>query len=147
MFRLLTICGVLAVLPLLGKAADEQSATIVDSGSTNRAGFRIVVERAGSAEFTATRRSIGPRTDQPQTVHKTLPSALVEAFYDDLAAAKPLASLPQAHCFKSASFGSSLTVELNGEETPDLSCGDGDHAALRNLIRETRQIISFMQQN
>lgn len=74
-----------------------------------------------------------------------LPHALVEGFYADLRAAKRLDSLPAVHCAKSASFGSVLTVAWGQDQTPDLSCGDGGNAVMRDLIRETRQIVALMQ--
>ena len=140
--RLATIVCLLAA----GAPANESDpATIVDSGSTNRAGFRIAVDRAGVAEITATRKRPGANEAQPGPIRKMLPQALADAFYADLKAARPLASLPAIHCAKSASFGSALTVGFDREETPDLSCGDGGNRAMRDLIRDTRQIAALMQ--
>ncbi len=45
------------------RSANVDSAAIVNSGSTNRPGFRIVVARSGVAEYTATPPR---RTPQPQ---------------------------------------------------------------------------------
>jgi hypothetical protein len=44
---------------------------------------------------------------------------------------------------KSASFGSALTVVFGSEQTPDLSCGDGGNAAMRNLIRDVNEIVAL----
>ena len=48
---------------------------------------------------------------------------------------------------KSASFGSRMTVSFGGEETPDLTCGDGGNAALAGLIKEVGKITAMMQKN
>jgi hypothetical protein len=148
MLRLLTIVGVLAAMAarLPGSPSDD-AATIVDSGSTNRSGFRIVVDQTGAAEMTVVLRGFGARQAQPEPVQRKLPQALVDSFYSSLKAAKPLASLPAEHCMKSASFGSKMTVSFGGEETPDLNCGDGGNAALADLIKEVGRITAIMQKN
>jgi hypothetical protein len=120
-----------------------ENALIIDSGSTNRAGFRIEVGQSGVAEMTPARRNAGPPSEQTKPLQRTLSSAVVQRFYADLEAAKPLASLPEVHCMKSTSFGSALTVVLGNEQTPDLSCGDGGHAGMRNLIRDVNEIVAL----
>jgi hypothetical protein len=149
MLRLLAIIGLMAVeisrVPgALGASPD--AATIIDSGSTNRPGFRIVVDQSGVAEFTATpRRSVAPQETKP--FQRMLPHASVERFYADLNAAKPFASLPAVHCMKSVSFGSTLVVAFGGGQTPDLSCGDGGNTAMRNLIRDANEIVALFREN
>ena len=123
-----------------GASTESGAAAIVNSGSTNRAGFRIVVEPSGRAEWLA-----APQQEPKEAVQRTIPSADVKRFYADLDAAQPLASLPQVHCVKSVSFGSTLRVELAGQQTPDLSCGDGGSEVLRNLIRDVRGIVAVFQ--
>jgi hypothetical protein len=146
MSRLLAIVGFMAAASYLPGAPEVGgSPTIINSGSTNRPGFRIVVNRSGVAEFSAVPRRSGVEPARPAPIRQTLPHALVEAFYADLQAAKRLDSLPAVHCAKSASFGSVLTVVLGQDQTPDLSCGDGGNAVMRDLIRDTRQIVSLMQ--
>src|ERR1700735_3846739 len=101
MLRLLVITGILAagLSRLPGAPLEERdAATIINSGSTNRAGFRIVVDRAGGGEFTVVPRRLRTADPQPGAIPRTLPPALAEPFYADLAAAKPLASLPAGHC-------------------------------------------------
>jgi hypothetical protein len=136
-------CGWLSVAAF-SPAAD--SAVIVNSGSTNTAGFRIVVERSGNAEYTAMPRGINPQPAQPESTkaaRRPVADALVQRLYTDLEAAKPLASLPQPRCMKSASFGTRLTIELGGLATPDLSCGDGSSPKLRALIRDANEIVAL----
>lgn len=127
---------------LFAKGTD--SAVIVDSGSTNTAGYRIVVERSANAEYIATPRRYGPQSHESGgTVRKNLPRALVARFYSDLKAAQPLSSLPEPHCMKSVSFGVTMTVEFNGEKTPDLGCGGGGNSSLQALIRDVKEIVAL----
>jgi hypothetical protein len=117
---------------------EQDSAVIVNSGSTNISGFRIVVKRSGEAEYTDTRSG--------KTGAHTISEATARRFYEDLEAAKPFSSLPRPRCAKSASFGSVLTIEWGGERTPDLSCGDGNDEKLRTLIKDTEGIVKLFQE-
>jgi len=127
---------ILSALPL--RAAG--GAVIVNSGSTNTEGFRIVVEQSGKAVYTQT-----PRKSDTQVKSRSLdlPQALVKRLYSDLDAGKPLAELPGGHCMKSASFGSSLTIEFAGEKTPDLSCPDHGNPRLQVLIKDANEIVKL----
>jgi hypothetical protein len=109
-------------------------ATIVNSGSTNQPGFRIQVERSGKATYTpAKAKSTGRKIDKK----------LAQRFYQDLDAAKPLSGLKGPRCMKSASFGSTLMVEVGADKTPDLSCGDGGEAKLKALVDDTNEIVKL----
>jgi len=123
----------------------QDAATIVNSGSTNRPGFRIAVNPSGAAEYIPSPRRAGPQTEPAKPLQATLPPALIERFYADLKAAKPFASLPAAHCMKSVSFGSTLTIAFGEEQTPDLSCGDGGNAVVANLIRDAKEIVDLFR--
>ena len=144
MLRGLAILGLLGVAFLSCAAEEASVAAIVDSGSTNRAGFRITIDHEGAAVLTSAPRRFAARGMPPDPIRRVVPKALRETFYADLRAAGPLASLPAMDCAKSVSFGSTLSVEFGGEQTPDLSCGDGGNAALRDLIRDVRQISDLM---
>lgn len=94
-------------------------AVIVDSGSTNRAGYRLRVYADGTTALqqgdAALRKHVSP--------------ALVARFFADLRAAGPLDALPRAACMKSASFGSSTTIGYRGKMSPDLACPSASRAA------------------
>ena len=143
MLRSIAIAGVIFASFLWSQ---ERAAVIVNSGSTNRAGFRITVERSGAAEMIAMPRRSGRQTDQAAPIRRTLPRELVDIFYAELGAGKPLGSMPAAHCAKSVSFGSSLVVVWGEDQTPDLSCGDGGNQAMRDLIRDTNRIVAAMRE-
>jgi len=98
-------------------AADE--ALIVNSGSTNSAGYRLRVYADG---ITALQQG-----DAALRKHVSL--ALVKRFFADLKAAGPLDALPRAACMKSASFGSSMQVAYRGKTSPDLACPSASRAA------------------
>jgi hypothetical protein len=139
---------VFMAMPLGLHAADAEIATIVNSGSTNRPGFRIVVHESGSAEFTASARRARPVQQQRQPaepVTHALPAELLRRLQSDLNAAKPLASLPAVHCAKSVSFGSVLKVAIGDDESPDLSCGDGGNAAMGNIARDVNDIVQLFR--
>jgi hypothetical protein len=124
---------------------EPDAATIMNSGSTNRAGFRIVIDRTGAAELTSMPRRRVVQPDRTRPIEITVPRALTARFYADLKAASPLASLPENHCMKSVSFGSMLIIELSGEQTPDLNCGDGGNIFIGSLIRDVNEIVALFE--
>jgi hypothetical protein len=132
-------------------AAD--SATIIDSGSTNRAGFQIDVSRSGKAVYAVDARRTARLSDAheaspakpPKPVSKRIPSALLKRFYADLGATSAAPAGEGTGCIKSASFGSTLTVEYNGHTSPDLNCGDHGNTEVRALIRDTGEIIKLFK--
>ena len=91
-------------------AADE--ALIVNSGSTNTAGYRLRVYADGTTAL----------QQADAAVRKHVSLALVKRFFADLRAAGALDKLPRASCMKSASFGSSTYAAYRGKLSPDLTC-------------------------
>ncbi len=113
----------LAAVLLASSVRAADPVVITDSGSTNTAGFRIEVGPSGDAVYTPKPRRAGPGSqigNQAATQH--LPSALFKRFLADLDAAKPLPELPSRGCMKSASFGTTLIIEYQAQQTPDLRC-------------------------
>jgi hypothetical protein len=135
----LTLC-------MAGSVMAADSAVIVNSGSTNTAGFRISVNPSGDAEYTVTPRRSGPKSgEKPAPATQHISDGLAKRLFSDLEAAQPLASLPQPRCAKSASFGTRLTIEFGDSETPDLSCGDADNAKLRALIQDATEVVAMFR--
>jgi hypothetical protein len=89
------------------------NAVIVNSGSTNMAGYRIEVAPDGHVRV----------TQGEATRSVTIPAKLATQLYADLAAAGPLDALPTQPCMKSASFGSRTTVAYKTKTSADLQCG------------------------
>lgn len=144
-------CSILAALLathawfLAASASDDGSATLVNSGSTNTPGFKIVVQRDGAAEYTAMPRA-HPQPDGQKNVapmKRQLPPALVHRLFSDLEAARPFSGLPRPRCMKSVSFGTRLSILFHGDETPDLNCGAGQSARLAALIEDAKQIAAL----
>ena len=100
-------------------------ALIVDSGSTNRAGYRLRVYASG---WTALQQG-----DMP--IKKRVPAPLVKRFFADLRAAGPLDRLTVMRCMKSVSFGSSMQIGYLGKLSPDLTCPSWSSAA-RALVAD-----------
>ncbi len=98
---------------------DPSLAVIINSGSTNAAGYTLRVREGGWTTL-----------DQAgATQHKHVDAALATRFFADLRAAGPLGALPRALCMKSTSFGSVTTVAYRGARSPDLSCPSASRAA------------------
>jgi hypothetical protein len=115
--------------------ANAPQVSIIDSGSTNRPGVTITVDQAGNAV-------VELRGSQPQSAK--LSEQLCEQLMRDVKAAGTLSTLPVQHCMKSASFGSSLYVEFNGDRSPDVSCSpqpDPRSAALHKDASDILQAV------
>ncbi len=108
------------------------AAVILNTGSTNTAGYRIVVQPSGSVEYAAaSRRATANIADR-----------LAAKFFHDLKAAGPLQDLETTPCMKSVSFGTSLFVWWEHGRSPDLSCSSGEHA--RALQDDATQIAAAL---
>jgi len=90
-------------------------ALIVNSGSTNRAGYRLRVFADGTTAL--------QQGDVP--LKKRISQTLVTRFFADLQAAGPLDKLQIPHCMKSASFGSTTQIGYRGVMSGDVSCFGG----------------------
>jgi hypothetical protein len=93
-------------------------ALIVNSGSTNTAGYALRVRADGTGTL------LQGETSRPVQLSRTL----VDRLFADLRAAGPLDVLPHRFCMKSASFGTTTTVAYRGKRSPDLSCPGGSAA-------------------
>ena len=102
--------GVVPYLPV-----PKGAAVILNTGSTNAPGYRIVVTRAGDAEYVWGSHRTTARIDP----------SLAAKFFADAQRGMPLSRLRYAPCMKSASFGTSTFVWWRGERSPDLTCPEG----------------------
>lgn len=101
-------------------APSHDGASIVDSGSTNTAGYTVNVWSDGTADVTYQNRT-GAAAEKSFTIS----SSLASRFFADLKAARK-STAPAAHCMKSASFGTSTHVHWHGWISPDLDCPPDD---------------------
>jgi hypothetical protein len=99
--------------------ATAGEALILDSGSTNRAGYRLRVYADG---WTALQQG-------DVSIRKRVPASLVKRFFADLRAAGPLDRITVMRCMKSVSFGSSMQIGYRGKLSPDLACPSSSSAA------------------
>jgi hypothetical protein len=120
------------------RRSPPDAAVITDSGSTNTAGYRLVVYASRTVEWSVIRRRISHGCSQGTG---KLPPELAQRFFRDLSDRMPLSKLPMGHCVKSASFGSTLRVSYGGTESPDLTCpasGIEAHKLLSDLAEINR---------
>jgi hypothetical protein len=87
-------------------------ALIVNSGSTNTAGYQLTVFEDGTTAL----------VQGDVTLRKRAPAQLVARFFADVRAAGPLDAIPAGMCMKSASFGTTTRVMYRGKTSPDISC-------------------------
>jgi hypothetical protein len=126
--------------------AADAPAVIVNSGSTNTAGFRLTLTRSGEAEYTPMARKYGPQGASPtEPVRRKIPDVLAQRFYANLDAAKPLSELPKERCMKSASFGTTTMIQFGGEATPDLSCPGAQNPHTQALMRDVNEIVKIFR--
>lgn len=123
------------LIPMLLSAAGPQ-ATIIDTGSTNRAGLRITVDAEGNA-------ILEPRN--ADTVRTKLPEDLCKQLMRDIEAVEPLNALPAGRCMKSVSFGWSLFIEYKGERSPDLNCPSQAVGRAAALQKDAKEILKAAQ--
>jgi hypothetical protein len=96
----------------------HEAAVILNTGSTNAPGYRIVVERAGDVEYVIGGLRNTMHADTGQTAK----------LFNALASGMPLSQLGSARCMKSASFGTAMFVYWNHQRSPDLTCPGDDRA-------------------
>jgi hypothetical protein len=134
--RFATIAATLALGAFAAcTAAEPDSATIVNSGSTNFTGYTIDVRSDGSATAQTSNRGVdAASTPTPFTVD----AATAKQFFADLSAARA-DNAPAQRCMKSASFGSTTRVTWHDWTSPDLSCPPSD-AAWTALVRDVQAI-------
>lgn len=117
MFLCLSIASA-APAPVPYLPVPHHATVILDTGSTNALGYRIVVARDGSAEWV-----MGSTRQRAQ-----LSKSTTDTLFADLKAAMPLSQLQSTHCMKSASFGTSTFAYWEHQRSPDLQCTEDPHA-------------------
>ena len=143
--KLATFLGVLLVVPLVALAAvvpgggnmipylpvPHGAAVLLDTGSTNSAGYRIVIQRSGAAEYVSgQRRSTG-----------SVDGGLTQRLFAHLATATQSVSW-HAPCMKSVSFGTAFFVYWDHHRSADLTCPTD--AAWQSVYRDALAIASSL---
>ena len=118
-------------MPMESPAMTTGDILIRNSGSTNTAGYIIVVHTDYTANIA---------DGNGGTTKKTIAEPQAKWLFEKVKADVPFTQLGGGHCMKSASFGSFTTIEYNGERTPDLQCPGGDET--RELNRTIGVIVT-----
>jgi hypothetical protein len=105
--------------------SQKRKAEIINSGSTNAAGYQIVVDESGHAKYIPGKGRHGIASPDSE-MEMEIPAEMVGKFFADIDRAGPLSKLPVGHCMKSASFGTMTFVKVGDDQSPDLSCTDQD---------------------
>lgn len=93
------------------------AAVILNTGSTNASGYRIVLQRSGSAEYVW----------GSQRATASIDPELASSFFEDATRGMPLSQIHVVMCMKSASFGTMTFVWWRGSRSRDISCpGDAN---------------------
>lgn len=117
--------------PVIGEPVNY---VITNTGSTNTAGYRVVITPDGRAIY-----SSGDGSGAA-----SLPPAMIDRLRQDVSAAAPLSRLSVSPtCMKSASFGSSTFLALDDDRSPDLSCPATGAAAA--LEQDIAAIVGFLK--
>lgn len=108
----------LTLLSVLVSADDNIE--IVNSGSTNTAGYTITLQRTGTVTWTVSSRF---RPNSPASSNTTqISSTRMASIFQAVEAASPLSQYQPVFCVKSVSFGTTLHLQYRGQQSPDLSC-------------------------
>ena len=127
----------IAITLLVPSRLPAEDSIVIITGGTTKSGFRIELDPSGTAKYFSKYRTV-------EVKRRQIPKPLVERFYSNLNAAKPLNSLQRSPCIKSVSFGYRLYVEFAGRKSPDLACEDGGDLKLRALIRDVNEILKLV---
>ncbi|CAF1503302.1 unnamed protein product [Didymodactylos carnosus] len=103
---------------------DTNVIRVVNSGSTNKAGFDIKIKRDGITKWIVYPRSrpFGNNNYQPTEKGFKLSQEFTNTLFNQIELTMPLNQYLDTHCIKSASFGSTLRVSYNDQTSPDLTC-------------------------
>jgi hypothetical protein len=101
-------------------ATRKRTAEIINTGSTNFAGYKVIVEESGHAKYIPGK---GRQFQMAETeLEGDLKRKTVRKFFADIDAAGALSKLPPSLCLKSISFGTSTYIAIGEDKSPDLSC-------------------------
>lgn len=123
---------------------------IINSGSTNTAGYVIELQRNGLVQWTVAPRfrpslSTVPSSTATQN-NIRLPTVRTNNIFQAIQEAAPFNQYAPVFCGKSVSFGTTLHVTYNGQQTPDLNCPMKDQR-LVNLSTYIRDLIADLHIN
>jgi hypothetical protein len=105
---------------------DNDIVRIINSGSTNTAGYVIELQRNGLVQWTVAPRfrpTLSPVSSSTTAQNQIrLPTLRANNIFQAVEEASPFDQYEPVFCGKSVSFGTTLHVTYNGQQTPDLNC-------------------------
>jgi hypothetical protein len=130
---------------------DHDTIQIINSGSTNTAGYVIDVQRNGLVKWTVAPRHhivISTTTPSSTTTQNSIQISLIRAnsIFQSVEQAFPFTQYQPIGCIKSVSFGTRLFVAYNGQQTPDISCPLKDQRLIL-LSKYVRELIAELNIN
>ncbi len=112
-----------ALLTMIVITARKLPIRIVNSGSTNRPGYTILIESNHQVHYYVDPPKVPPNNGKNGTTGKaTLSDKTIKNLYNYVKKCKPFKKLTVETCPKSVSFGYSLKLTYKGQTTPDLTC-------------------------
>ncbi|MBV9232771.1 MAG: hypothetical protein JO030_01905 [Candidatus Eremiobacteraeota bacterium] len=129
-----TVLSVLTIASCMA-SAPQQTAAILNTGSTNTHGYKITVAADGTGTAVLQNRD-GSAAGSVKAFH--VPPDVAARFFADLAAARKNKTAT-VHCMKSASFGSSTHVTWEDWQSADLDCPPAD-SYTGALIKDVEKI-------
>jgi len=137
-------------IAIVSSGNENEVVSIVNSGSTNTAGYVIELQRNGIAKWTVGRRFLPglSSTSSSSTAQMSmrLSSILTNRVFRALQRSMPLTQFPEIDCIKSASFGPTTHVIFNGQQSPDISCPQTDNRLIA-LSKAVFDVISALHIN
>jgi hypothetical protein len=121
--------------PAAEPSASPGDIVIENSGSTNTAGYRVVVHPDATVDIRRGGVSTHEHADPAHVAH-LLATVVAEA---------PLDAIPSGHCMRSVSFGSVTRVSYDGKTTGDLGCGTTP--AARKLSLDVATLVGELHVN
>ncbi len=123
---------------------------IINSGSTNTAGYVIELRRDGLVRWNVASRfrpslSTTPSSTTTQN-NIQLSSVRTNSIYEAVKEASPFNQYAPVFCAKSVSFGTTLHITYNGQQTPDLTCPIKDQR-LVSLSKYIHELIADLHIN
>ncbi len=138
------------VFTLVSSNSASDIVQIVNSGSTNTAGYVIELKRNGLVHWTVAPRrrvTVAPESSTTASPNQIrLPTARANEIFKAIDEASPFDQYQPVFCGKSVSFGTTLHLTYNGQQVSDLNCPMKDQR-LVNLSKYIHDLIADLHIN
>lgn len=128
-----------------GQGAEDELATILQSGSTNTRGCKVVIRGDGSATAQISGRGLVQKSEPTQSQQFPAGTIDTKTLRRLLREVGDVSKIPTGNCAKSVSFGTRTQIAYEGKTSGDLQCirqaTDVDQAALQG----SKDLSKFVQ--